>query len=125
LSRFHLQEQYEAIFEALLELFTVPDTSIPKKEFCQYISDQEQKKLPQNQKLYKLEFQRLETLRPVYPPSAFSAATSKDNISKNSTKKIFPHNRYRPYTMSHSGTRNDYINAVIIPVSKLSVIINL
>ncbi|XP_076075661.1 receptor-type tyrosine-protein phosphatase T-like [Mytilus galloprovincialis] len=108
-------EQYEAIFEALLELFTVPDTSIPKKEFCQYISDQEQKKLPQNQKLYKLEFQSLETLRPVYPPSAFSAATSKDNISKNSTKKIFPHNRYRPYTMSHSGTRNDYINAVIIP----------
>ncbi|XP_071122933.1 receptor-type tyrosine-protein phosphatase epsilon-like [Mytilus edulis] len=108
-------EQYEAIFEALLELFTVPDTSIPKKEFCQYISDQEQKKLPQNQKLYKLEYQRLETLRPVYPPSVFSDATSKDNISKNSTKKIFPHNRYRPYTMSHSGTRNDYINAVIIP----------
>lgn len=57
MSRFQLQEQYEAIFEALLELFTVPDTSIPKKEFCQYILDQEQKKLPQNQKLYKLEFQ--------------------------------------------------------------------
>ncbi|CAG2257829.1 unnamed protein product [Mytilus edulis] len=108
-------EQYEAIFEALLELFTVPETSIPKKEFCQYISDQEQKKLPQNQKLHKLEFQRLETLRPVYPPSAFSAATSKENISKNSIKKIFPHNRYRPYTMSYSRTRNDYINAVIIP----------
>ncbi|XP_063402765.1 receptor-type tyrosine-protein phosphatase T-like [Mytilus trossulus] len=83
-------EQYEAIFEALLELFTVPDTSIPKKEFCQFISDQEQRKLPQNQKLYKLEFQRLETLRPVYPPSDFSAATSKENISKNSNKKIFP-----------------------------------
>ncbi|CAC5388869.1 unnamed protein product [Mytilus coruscus] len=108
-------EQYEAIFEALLELFTVPDTSIPKKEFCQYISDQEQKKLPRNQKLYKLEFQRLEILRPVYPPSAFSAATSKENISKNSIKKIFPHNRYRPYTMSYARTRNDYINAVIIP----------
>ncbi|OPL33216.1 receptor-type kappa tyrosine-protein phosphatase, partial [Mytilus galloprovincialis] len=90
LELFNLQEQYEAIFEALLELFTVPETSIPKKEFCQYISDQEQKKLPQNQKLHKLEFQRLETLRPVYPPSAFSAATSKENISKNSIKKIFP-----------------------------------
>ncbi|CAG2199742.1 PTPRT [Mytilus edulis] len=50
-------EQYEAIFEALLELFAVPDTSILKKEFCQYISDQEKKTLPQNQKLYKLEFQ--------------------------------------------------------------------
>ncbi|CAC5388871.1 Tyrosine-protein phosphatase 2,Tyrosine-protein phosphatase corkscrew,Tyrosine-protein phosphatase non-receptor type 6 [Mytilus coruscus] len=108
-------EQYEAIFEALLELLRVPDTSIPKKEFCQYISDQEQKKLPRNQKLYKLEFQRLETLRPVYPPSAFSAATSKENISKNSIKKIFPLNRYRPYTMSYGRTRTDYINAVIIP----------
>ncbi|OPL33548.1 hypothetical protein AM593_08581, partial [Mytilus galloprovincialis] len=85
-----LQEQYEAVFEALLELFTVPETSIPKNNFCKYISDQEHQTVPRNQNMYKVEFQRLETLRPVYPQSAYTAATSKENIHKNSTKKIFP-----------------------------------
>ncbi|CAC5355164.1 PTPRT [Mytilus coruscus] len=108
-------EQYETVFKALLELFTVPKTSIPKNDFCQYISDQEKKTIPRNQKLYKVEFQRLETLRPLYPPSAFTEATLKENISKNSAKKILAHDRYRPYLMSYGKTRNDYINAVIIP----------
>ncbi|CAC5412432.1 PTPRT [Mytilus coruscus] len=108
-------EQYETVFEALLELFTVPETAIPKNGFCQYISDHEHTTLPRNQNLYKVEFQRLEALRPVYPPSAFTTATLKENISKNSASKIFPHDYYRPYLMSYGKTRNDYINAVIIP----------
>ncbi|CAC5418187.1 PTPRT [Mytilus coruscus] len=108
-------EQYETVFEALLELFTVPKTSIPTNNFCQYILDQEQNTIPRNQKMFKVEFQRLQTLRPVYPPSVFAAATLRENISKNSAKKIFPHDKYRPYLMSYGKTRNDYINAVIIP----------
>ncbi|VDI12460.1 Hypothetical predicted protein, partial [Mytilus galloprovincialis] len=108
-------EQYEAVFEALLELFTIPETSIPKTDFCKYISDQEHKTVPRNQNMYKVEFQRLETLRPVYPQSAFIAATSKENIQKNSKKQIFPHDKYRPYLMSYGKTSNDYINAVIVP----------
>ncbi|CAG2257239.1 PTPRT [Mytilus edulis] len=82
-------EQYETVFEALLELLTVPDTSIPRNGFCQYISDHELATLPRNQDLYKSQFQRLEALRPLYPSSAFTAATSKENISKNSAKKYF------------------------------------
>ncbi|XP_071132277.1 uncharacterized protein [Mytilus edulis] len=108
-------EQYEAVFEALLELFTVPETSIPKTDFCKYISDQEHKTVPRNQNMYKVEFQRLEALRPLYPRSAYTAATSLENIHKNSAKKIFPHDKYRPYLMSYGKTRNDYINAVIVP----------
>ncbi|XP_076117182.1 receptor-type tyrosine-protein phosphatase epsilon-like [Mytilus galloprovincialis] len=108
-------EQYEAVFEALLELFTVPETSIPKTDFCKYISDQEHKTVPRNQNMYKVEFQRLETLRPMYLQSAHTAATSKENIPKNSAKKIFPHDKYRPYLMSYGKTRNDYINAVTVP----------
>ncbi|VDI44159.1 receptor-type tyrosine-protein phosphatase T [Mytilus galloprovincialis] len=108
-------EQYETIFEALLELFTVPNTSIPKNDFCQFILDQDKKTIPRNQKFYKVEFQRLETLRPLYPSSAFTAATLKENIFKNSTKNILAHDRYRPYLMSYGKTRSDYINAVIIP----------
>ncbi|XP_076115852.1 receptor-type tyrosine-protein phosphatase alpha-like [Mytilus galloprovincialis] len=108
-------EQYETVFEALLELFTVPKTSIPRNDFCQYILDQDKKTIPRNQKLYKVEFQRLETLRPLFSSSAFTAATLKENISKNSTKNILAHDRYRPYLMSYGKTRSDYINAVIIP----------
>ncbi|CAG2207207.1 PTPRT [Mytilus edulis] len=50
-------EQYETVFKALLELFTVPETAIPKNDFCKYIEDQECKTLPKNQKVYKREFQ--------------------------------------------------------------------
>ncbi|CAG2232086.1 PTPRA [Mytilus edulis] len=102
---------------ALLELFTVPNTSIPKNDDHFGPS---KKTIPRNQKFYKVEFhQRLETLRPLYPSSAFTAATLKENIFKNSTKNILAHDRYRPYLMSYGKTRSDYINAVIIPKGQL------
>ncbi|CAG2193358.1 Tyrosine-protein phosphatase corkscrew,Tyrosine-protein phosphatase non-receptor type 7,Receptor-type tyrosine-protein phosphatase alpha,Receptor-type tyrosine-protein phosphatase eta [Mytilus edulis] len=50
-------EQYEAVFETLQELFTVPDTSIHVNDFCSYVQEQENTKVPQNQKTYRLEFQ--------------------------------------------------------------------
>ncbi|XP_052105234.1 receptor-type tyrosine-protein phosphatase alpha-like [Mytilus californianus] len=82
-------EQYETVFEALLELFTVPETTIPKNDFCKYLEDQECKTLPKNQKVYKREFQFL--------------------------SQHFVDDNFRPYLMSYGKTRNDYINAVIIP----------
>ncbi|XP_052087387.1 receptor-type tyrosine-protein phosphatase epsilon-like [Mytilus californianus] len=108
-------EQYETVFEALLELFTVQETNIPKNDFCKYIADQESTTLPTNQKAYKQQFQTLETLRPSYTASNFSAANLRENISKNSVKNILPHDNFRPYLMSYGKKRNDYINAVIIP----------
>ncbi|XP_071129197.1 receptor-type tyrosine-protein phosphatase alpha-like [Mytilus edulis] len=108
-------EQYETVFEALLELFTIPDTSIPKNDFCKYFAGQECKTLPKNQKVYRREFQTLENLRPQYDASNFTTANMKENISKNVIKSILPHDNFRPYLMSYGRTRNDYINAVIIP----------
>lgn len=52
-----LQEQYATVFEALLELFTVSNTSIKKSAFCKYVGDQECMTLPKNRKMFKLEFQ--------------------------------------------------------------------
>ncbi|OPL21442.1 hypothetical protein AM593_04698, partial [Mytilus galloprovincialis] len=52
-------EQYEIVFEALLESFTVPDTSIQKDEFCGYIEKQQNKTLPKNQTWYSEECQLL------------------------------------------------------------------
>ncbi|CAG2215467.1 Tyrosine-protein phosphatase non-receptor type 7 [Mytilus edulis] len=110
-----LQEQYATVFEALLELFTVPNTSIKKGVFCKYVGDQECMTLPKNRKMFKLEFQRLETLRPAYHESKFSAAKLKENISKSWVENILPHDNFRPYLMSYGRARTDYINAVIIP----------
>ncbi|CAG2257823.1 Tyrosine-protein phosphatase non-receptor type 7,Receptor-type tyrosine-protein phosphatase R,Tyrosine-protein phosphatase non-receptor type 5,Receptor-type tyrosine-protein phosphatase beta,Receptor-type tyrosine-protein phosphatase N2 [Mytilus edulis] len=108
-------EQYEIVFEALLELFTVPDTSIHKDDFCGYIEKQQNKTLPKNQTMYSEEFQRLRTLRPSYSSNQFTGANCKENKSKNSTMSVLAHDQYRPYLMSYGKNRSDYINAVIIP----------
>ncbi|VDI25186.1 Hypothetical predicted protein [Mytilus galloprovincialis] len=108
-------EQYATVFEALLELFTVPNTSIKKSVFCKHVCEQECMTLPKNRKMFKLEFQKLETLRPAYHESKFSAAKSKENISKSWVENILPHDNFRPYLMSYGRARTDYINAVIIP----------
>ncbi|XP_063446352.1 uncharacterized protein LOC134725939 [Mytilus trossulus] len=79
-------EQYAIVFEALLELFTVPDTSIRKNDFYEFIQKQEQK--TKNQTIYREEFQRLRTLRPSYSTDKFTASNSKENKSKNSTSTI-------------------------------------
>ncbi|XP_052059524.1 receptor-type tyrosine-protein phosphatase epsilon-like [Mytilus californianus] len=108
-------EQYEIVFEALLELLTVPDTSIQKNDFCGYIQKQENKTLPKNQTKYSEEFQRLRTLRLSYSANNFTAANHKENKQKNSSTTVLAHDNYRPYLMSYGKTRSDYINAVIIP----------
>ncbi|CAC5379813.1 Tyrosine-protein phosphatase non-receptor type 5,Receptor-type tyrosine-protein phosphatase R,Receptor-type tyrosine-protein phosphatase eta,Tyrosine-protein phosphatase 10D,Tyrosine-protein phosphatase non-receptor type 7,Receptor-type tyrosine-protein phosphatase O,Receptor-type tyrosine-protein phosphatase beta [Mytilus coruscus] len=108
-------EQYEAVFEALQELFTVPDTSIPVKDFCRYVDEQDNKTIPQNQKVYRLDFQRLQSLRLSHSVDKYTSARLKENISKNVVKDILPSDNYRPYLMSFGKNKNDYINAVIIP----------
>ncbi|XP_071180902.1 receptor-type tyrosine-protein phosphatase mu-like [Mytilus edulis] len=108
-------EQYEIVFETLLELLTVPDTSIQTSDFCEYIQQQESKTLPKNQTMYSEEFQRLRALRPSYFANDFTAANDIDNKPKNSSTTVLAHNNYRPYLMSYGQTRSDYINAVIIP----------
>ncbi|XP_052105281.1 receptor-type tyrosine-protein phosphatase epsilon-like [Mytilus californianus] len=106
-------EQYEAVFDVLLELFTVPQTAIRKSEFCRYIENQGNQTIPQNQKMYRLEFQLL-TLRPSYSAEEYQASRLKENITKNTTN-VLAHDKFRPFLMSYGKSRNDYINAVIIP----------
>ncbi|XP_071153899.1 receptor-type tyrosine-protein phosphatase epsilon-like [Mytilus edulis] len=108
-------EQYEIVFEALLELFTVPDTSIQRNDFYAYMQKQENKTLPKNQTMYSDEFQRLRTLKPSYSAYDFTAANYIENKPKNGTMTVLAHDKYRPYLMSYGKTRSDYINAVIIP----------
>ncbi|CAC5365496.1 unnamed protein product [Mytilus coruscus] len=109
------QEQYETVFEALLELFTVSDTSIQKSAFCEYIQKQEHKTLPKNQTVFREEFQRLQTLRPLYSADNYTTSRRKENLSKNFSKSVLANDNYRPYLMSYGRNRNDYINAVIVP----------
>ncbi|CAG2229397.1 unnamed protein product [Mytilus edulis] len=80
-----------------------------------YVNVMEYIEMMRKDRMNMVQTHRLETLRPLYPSSAFTAATVKENISKNSAKNILAHDRYRPYLMSYGKTRSDYINAVIIP----------
>ncbi|CAC5380708.1 PTPRK [Mytilus coruscus] len=109
------KEQYKAVFEALLELFTVPETAIQKNNFCISIEKQENRTLQKNQMMYKEEFQRLQSMRPFYSAKMYTAAVSKEHTSKNYQKNVLAHDQYRPYLISYGIYRNDYINAVIIP----------
>ncbi|XP_052067766.1 receptor-type tyrosine-protein phosphatase alpha-like [Mytilus californianus] len=113
-------EQYEAVFEALQELFTVLDTSIPVKDFSRYVDKiQDNATIPQNQKVYRLEFQRLQSLRPSHFADKYTSARLKENISKNAVNDILPNDEYRLYLMSLGKNKNDYINAVMIPDAPL------
>ncbi|XP_076115230.1 receptor-type tyrosine-protein phosphatase epsilon-like [Mytilus galloprovincialis] len=108
-------EQYEAVFEALQELFTVPDTSISVQDFCEHVNKQDNMKVPRNQNVYRLEFQRLQSICPSYSADKHKSAKLKENVMKNAVNYILPHDDYRPYLMSFGKNQNDYINAIMIP----------
>ncbi|OPL33901.1 hypothetical protein AM593_10592, partial [Mytilus galloprovincialis] len=123
-------EQYEAVFETLQELFTVPNTSIQVNDFCSYVQEQENTKVPQNQKTYRLEFQRLQSLRPSYSSEHFTSSRLDVNKSKNAVNSILPrecieyHDDYfRSYLMSFGKNKSNNINAVIIPVGECLLVL--
>ncbi|KAJ8321776.1 hypothetical protein KUTeg_000247 [Tegillarca granosa] len=102
------KEQYVVLHEALLEAFQFKDTSHTKEEFCNGIYE--------NDKDIKEEFERLNRSKPVFDQKeAYKGAKEKMNQCKNRNNNIVPVDRYRPYLMSHSPARTNYINAVILP----------
>jgi hypothetical protein len=52
-----LQNQYTAVYEALLEALTVSDTAIDKDTFCRHLDSHKNKPIAKNQTLLWLEFQ--------------------------------------------------------------------
>ena len=119
------KDQYTALYEALLEALTVSNTAIDKEQFCAHLDSHQNKPMPKNQTLLWLEFQKLKNMKPRYPDKFFREAMSRVNIIKNAFQNILPHESYRPSLMSHEKSRNDYINAVIIPecVGKRNIIV--
>ncbi|VDI05784.1 Hypothetical predicted protein [Mytilus galloprovincialis] len=106
-------EQYEVVFEALLELFTVPDTSIHKSVFCEHIQKQEHEALPRNKTVFREEFQRLQMLRPIYSADNYTTSKRKENVSKNSSKSVLANDNYRPYLMTYGNRPFDTMPRVI------------
>ena len=56
-----MQDQYIAVYEALLEALTVLDTAIDKEQFCEHLENQQNKPIAKDQTLLWLEFQVLIT----------------------------------------------------------------
>ncbi|CAC5421817.1 PTPRK [Mytilus coruscus] len=88
-----------------------------------YVDIMEYVQMMRKDRMNMIQTHRLRTLRPSYSSDQFTAASSKENKSKNSTT-VLAHDRYRPYLMSYGKTRSDYINTVIIPKNKEQIPIN-
>ena len=52
-----MQDQYIAVYEALLEALTVSDTAIDKEQFCEHLENQQNKPIAKHQTLLWLEYQ--------------------------------------------------------------------
>ena len=53
----YLKEQYTAVFQVLLEEFTIPNTAINTDSFLTCLEEQQNGQVPQNQSNLELEFQ--------------------------------------------------------------------
>ncbi|XP_021370720.1 multiple epidermal growth factor-like domains protein 6 isoform X2 [Mizuhopecten yessoensis] len=106
------KEQYVAVHEVLLDHFICDDFTLTIEEFQ---DDSE------NMSGLQDEFMTLSKYRPNITLKESSDAMSEENISKNKDLEIIPANRYRPYLMSQSPDRTNYINAVIIPSCKTEI----
>jgi hypothetical protein len=62
----YFKEQYTAVFEALLEAFTIPNTVINTDSFLTSLEEQQNRQVPQNQSHLKIEFQVSFIIRPYY-----------------------------------------------------------
>lgn len=99
----------------MLEAFNYMDTAIKTENFLQVIKDTQGG--PKNQNKIRREFQALETNRPIYQNTCYKSALDDSNRNKNKGR-VYAHDKFRPFLISLSPDRNNYINAVSLPSYK-------
>ncbi|XP_056003718.1 receptor-type tyrosine-protein phosphatase U-like [Ostrea edulis] len=109
-------EQYVFLHKALLCEYQGKGTTTSEADFPGKANKLLKDDSPLNQQELYEEFKSLSTLKPSYGDSDKEEATLPENKSKNVSMSILPVSKYRPYLTSHVKGRNDYINAVILPV---------
>lgn len=105
-------EQYQFIFDALVEYFVIGNTSIPMETFrtdllqLKGINNDTQKSYLQEQ------YETLQLISVTPPEEKFSAGRKPENRKKNRFHDCLPVDSHRPYLMTDVGNLgNNYINA--------------
>ncbi|CAC5383562.1 PTPRK [Mytilus coruscus] len=109
--------QYLFLHEAVLEALMCPNTGIPCRDFPDNYKDL--MRFDNNKKKHKLqiEYELMNSISSRHDEEAFSKGKSEENRGKNRYSNIIPVGSEMPLLSTAVDGRNEYINAVFLPVS--------
>ena len=107
--------QYVCLHYALLEAFTMMDTSIRKEKFNEVWMDIQSDKRPINQQRINVEFEMLEAKKSEHESPEYIAAMSTKNINKKRDPNSVVMDSTRLYLTTFEKGRSNFINAVQVP----------
>ncbi|XP_046561103.1 receptor-type tyrosine-protein phosphatase T-like [Haliotis rubra] len=108
-------KQYEFVHDVVLEAINSRGTRYTSSEFHQTFGS-ENTFSPQQEAVLRKQFQLLRELASPLPEHETSHALVPENSAKNRSRDILPGNKSRAFLCTPVKKRNDYINAVIVPL---------
>ncbi|XP_071512152.1 receptor-type tyrosine-protein phosphatase T-like [Diadema antillarum] len=108
-------EQYEFIFETLMETFTCGDTSITQDDFHHVYPSLSLPSPDTGASVLQEQFAHLDTLTVKPKDSDRRAAKDPANINKNRYQDKIPTDKSRPYLSTEVENGTNYINASFLP----------
>ncbi|XP_072172635.1 receptor-type tyrosine-protein phosphatase T-like [Diadema setosum] len=108
-------EQYEFIFETLMETFTCGDTSITQDDFHHVFPSLSLPSPDTGSSVLQEQFAHLDTLTVKPKDSDHRAAKDPANVNKNRYQDKFPTDKSRPYLSTEVENGTNYINASFLP----------
>ncbi|KAJ8039810.1 Receptor-type tyrosine-protein phosphatase T [Holothuria leucospilota] len=107
-----IPEQYQFIFDALVEYFVIGNTSIQVDDFRSDLGRLNEINIGSGKSYLEEQYQTLELTSIVPPETKFKGGRSSENKRKNRFRNRIPVDTYRPYLMTDVGDLgNNYINA--------------
>ncbi|XP_067685089.1 receptor-type tyrosine-protein phosphatase epsilon-like isoform X1 [Haliotis asinina] len=106
--------QYEFVHDVVLEALNSRGTLYTSSEFDQTFGV-DRTFTTHQENVLKKQFKLLQVQTSDLPEEKTSHALLPENAAKNRNSKILPGNKSRPYLCTQVQSRNDYINAVVLP----------
>ncbi|XP_071837285.1 receptor-type tyrosine-protein phosphatase S-like isoform X2 [Apostichopus japonicus] len=110
-----IAEQYQFIFDALLEHFIIGKTSIETANLRTELSRLKEMNIETGRSYLQDQFETLQLISVTPPDGKLKGGKSRENYSKNRYPGRIPVDTYRPYLMTDVGAKgNNYINATFM-----------